>query len=806
MITSINKILTEWAYRTRDGLPNSKSMAHQIILEGILREFGWNMEARAELLNNLMEAKARPAPKTPGGTKRFWFWDPEDNIAVPLIDATGKKRKWAYADAKQVAAAKKGKKKKKVYTDKDGDGDVDKIDKRIQDKEELVDSIDDPDEKGEIWSLDKKTKKWTKKKTKLTRRENAEKAIDLKDKMIDAIESGDEDAQKDAVQAMIDSDLFSLNSPGVDTKKLYLGTVGPSARKRVGKDSEKDTGRIDPATGIHYLKFGKNTKLAKAVHAIMDNHGEKLKGDFNKLGDLTGKKRMNPDNSFRNQEGVDGDAPTRVVKIKTINNGNGVVIGKSDTSDGFEMNRVSDDELEVEVARLKKMGIDDKEIKLYRRTVELHNRKVGEFLRSVYNNEELEVFEIMDDKGAPLDPANEKDRQKMPLQITKILKKRYNQLLGKDFRINSPAVGAAMDALETAAENFKNGKDSDGKLFRAAQEEFFEAIDRDPLTRPSVSDVAEILALAEDLSRGRYAVLPSKSNFAVGDVLSVSMNVKNIKGKNKEEIEESLKVLFVTAKGLTSIKYAAGASSQSNNKINGTRYNSTTNAETGKEIKSDEIKKDLMDLSTDSYDELWSYNSKNLNTAKNRTNELQKKYGVKDCPKEPTPFTGKTADADAHKAGYLYADCSKKGTDKRQKAWEKRAEKGMKKIEDCPEMEIAIPKKDASGKDLTGEERLRMARERMVEVYKEQERAGRTMQIVNNTQMESQLWTNRVYETLGKNKAKKLGKKEGDFNKKETNGITVLGGMDFTENPGYDGPCGKPINKMASRITTVKKG
>jgi len=30
--------------------------------------------------------------------------------------------------------------------------------------------------------------------------------------------------------------------------------------------------------------------------------------------------------------------------------------------------------------------------------------------------------------------------------------------------------------------------------------------------------------------------------------------------------------------------------------------------------------------------------------------------------------------------------------------------------------------------------------------------------------------------------------------------------MNFTENPGYDGPCGKPVNKMASRITTVKKG
>jgi len=54
MITSINEILTEWAFRTKDGLPNPKSMAHQILLEGILKNYGWSMEARAELLNNLM--------------------------------------------------------------------------------------------------------------------------------------------------------------------------------------------------------------------------------------------------------------------------------------------------------------------------------------------------------------------------------------------------------------------------------------------------------------------------------------------------------------------------------------------------------------------------------------------------------------------------------------------------------------------------------------------------------------------------------------------------------------------------------
>ena len=87
------------------------------------------------------------------------------------------------------------------------------------------------------------------------------------------------------------------------------------------------------------------------------------------------------------------------------------------------------------------------------------------------------------------------------------------------------------------------------------------------------------------------------------------------------------------------------------------------------------------------------------------------------------------------------------------------------------------------------------------------ERAGRTLQIVNNRQMESQIWTNRVYEVLSDTAAKKAGIESGEskFNLKETNGVNVLGGMDFTENPGYDGPCGKPVNKMSSRITTVKK-
>ncbi len=55
MITDINKILVEWAYRTSDGQPDVKSKAKLLTLESVLSDFGWSRKARAELLNTLIK-------------------------------------------------------------------------------------------------------------------------------------------------------------------------------------------------------------------------------------------------------------------------------------------------------------------------------------------------------------------------------------------------------------------------------------------------------------------------------------------------------------------------------------------------------------------------------------------------------------------------------------------------------------------------------------------------------------------------------------------------------------------------------
>ena len=809
-ITNLNEILSDWAYRVDGGMPDATKLSHLVILEKTLIECGWNVAERYEFIKNLQEAARKPNKdgyihKSQGVYVKAGDEDKEnptkykktdDGKYVPAKEQPGKKEKGAVFDKPGDEERKLGDKEpedKPKEDPKAAEKEKQRLEKRKKKDEELLNSIEDSDEPGELWTLEGKPKKWVMKKTKRTRRENAEEVIRLKNNLEDAMLSGDEEAQIKALKELADSGLVSLNAPGVDTKKLYIGTIGSSGRKKAGEGSGKDTGRIDPATGLPYLKFGNNNTFAKKVHELLEKHGKSEGIEFPYQGDKTGKKRMNPDNLFRLQAKEGEKAPTQKVEITKTDTG--VRIGN------FAMDTIGPDFVEKETARMRKAGVSESDIELYKKTVNLHNKKVKAFQEAIDNGEDLEVFEILGDDAEVLDPAKEEDRRKMPLQIVKMLGKKYEQLLGKDM---SDEVKSSLNDLQQAAEDFANGKDPDGSKFRKAQERFFEVIDTDSETRPSVSDVAEILALAEDLSRGRYAVLPSKSNFAVGDVLSANMRAANIGGNTAEEINESLKILFVTAKGLTSVKYAKGGSSQSSNKIEGTDYKPYKNKK-GKVTSSEEIKKDLMELSTLSYDELWSFEK--TEQAEARTNEIQEKHDIKDCP--PEPFKGKTADADAHAAGYLYADCSEAAVAKREKAWMTRASgaKGIKKVEDCPELDKAIPRKKDDGTPYSESERLQMARKKMVETYKQQERAGRTMQIVNNRQMETQTWTNRVYEVLTPAAAKKAGREEGEsrFNKKETNGITVLGGMDFTENPGYDGPCGKPINKMASGITTVKK-
>tara|TARA_R110000851_G_scaffold99853_1_gene215168 strand:- start:379 stop:2184 length:1806 start_codon:yes stop_codon:yes gene_type:complete len=136
MITNINEILVEWAYRTRDGLPNPKSMSHQIILEGILQEYGWSIEARSELIGNLMEKKSV--------LTEDWWADMTPDQQAEYIKDHPKSEKAAQSKDKDGAGEEdgsgKGKKKDEPKDDKTDEKDKD-------DKEET--SEDNPQSKRE---------------------------------------------------------------------------------------------------------------------------------------------------------------------------------------------------------------------------------------------------------------------------------------------------------------------------------------------------------------------------------------------------------------------------------------------------------------------------------------------------------------------------------------------------------------------------------------------------------------------------------------------------------------------------------
>jgi len=80
MIKDLNQILVEWSYRTSDGKPDVKNRAKLLILENVLNDFGWSREARAELLNTLMEAPKQKGDKI----------DPETKVKYKIKDKDGK--------------------------------------------------------------------------------------------------------------------------------------------------------------------------------------------------------------------------------------------------------------------------------------------------------------------------------------------------------------------------------------------------------------------------------------------------------------------------------------------------------------------------------------------------------------------------------------------------------------------------------------------------------------------------------------------------------------------------------------------
>ena len=77
MITDLDVIIKEWAYRTHDGKPNPKNDNHIYILSSLLYELKWPMVVIDGVIKNLREQESKFKARSKETGKIRYFKDKE---------------------------------------------------------------------------------------------------------------------------------------------------------------------------------------------------------------------------------------------------------------------------------------------------------------------------------------------------------------------------------------------------------------------------------------------------------------------------------------------------------------------------------------------------------------------------------------------------------------------------------------------------------------------------------------------------------------------------------------------------------
>jgi|TARA_Y100001938_G_C8093618_1_gene436684 hypothetical protein len=199
MNSSINDILIEWAYRVNNGMPNPKSKRDLWILEGVLKDFGWQLAERSVYISNLTEAP-----------------EDDDDKIITYTDTKGKQQKIKKSTARSYLSHpdyKNGKDKDKVAAVKAAGLDKEKPE---DDSGKLSGTSDfERDKDGDGGHMSPEDPEWT-------RTAKASKRADIYKK------EKEEEAEQDVIR-----DKVKLN-------KRLLKMTPEEREKEVGKVSQKE--------------------------------------------------------------------------------------------------------------------------------------------------------------------------------------------------------------------------------------------------------------------------------------------------------------------------------------------------------------------------------------------------------------------------------------------------------------------------------------------------------------------------------------------------------------------------------------
>lgn len=349
MITDLNKIIAEWSFRTKSGILDAKSMPHQIILEELLKEYGWPLEARSELVNNLME-------QTEDDDNKIIKWKDEkgEDREATLKTVKGYQYDDDYEKSKykQLGVQAAGLKDRDV---KDKDVKVDKPGDITKDPDNFKRDFDKKTKKKELTPVEKEMKGAPEiDVNKTTDTEVGSKVKPFVEKIskriTQLVKEGKMEEAKALAQNIIDK--YHITKPlylqpdkkglgkikiGTKYKNFMGGKNSPSQYQQKIIDAIQSSGAVIPMRkkGISATSLAPNQ-----VHANFDKNGKpqfkkgNVKTIKNKKGQIIAKEIRIADRKFVLK--VDPNEPISLLKLKTLPEGDVdfIDINSADTPEG----------------------------------------------------------------------------------------------------------------------------------------------------------------------------------------------------------------------------------------------------------------------------------------------------------------------------------------------------------------------------------------------------------------------------------------------------------------------------------------
>tara|TARA_Y100000389_G_scaffold178154_1_gene191060 strand:- start:86 stop:3772 length:3687 start_codon:yes stop_codon:yes gene_type:complete len=464
------------------------------------------------------------------------FYEELQNILVPIEENVNERRKKGQMvwDAGKSWGAE-NKVGKKQYFPKDEDDSKEKANQYANPEGK----IETGDSSPKMGKLTTRVEDKVKEITDPTQKKNAEAVLDAV-KIFNNPDASMED-KVEQVKKLNDAGLIFMNSDTAKEKKMYLDNSATGLERK------------DLVTG-----GGSPNEIQKA----MEEFGfDKIKPEGGKIGvkEMTAAKLFSED---------------KVVEVKTNVLDNGIQIGTSK----YEKTKVPSDEKLLSIYKTKE------EADLAKKYIERRNKIVDEAMKS-FKEDGMSIIEPV--PNTP--PTSAENRKK--------LKDATSDRVVEGFEEQFKKTGRKPNAKQKEVlAGFSNLKDiKDPKEYEKELHNLTEELFKDDFYDTATKDVVEMVTYMSELNKGNEVYMPAKSNYPLGDIISISPEKVDFEKDSPEEIQRKMQLIFNGVEA-RSIKKGAGGASASGVKTDLSEFKEVTNKK-GEKISPKQVKNDLSDLS-----------------------------------------------------------------------------------------------------------------------------------------------------------------------------------------------------------------